>query len=63
MLIHKNILLLLLVHRVHIEFGLISFLSGGATFALAHRSYRSCGIPDGDTYIMTGGDNEDSVTR
>ena len=39
------------------------FFSGGATFALAHGSHHSCGIPDGDTIILTGGLRHKFVTR
>merc|ERR1719151_488900 len=36
---------------------------GGATFALRHSGYRACGIPDGETFILTGGDFHSFVTR
>ena len=28
---------------------------GGATFTLPHEVYDSCGIEDGDSFIVTGG--------
>ena len=33
------------------------------TFALEHGAYGACGIPDGDTIIMTGGFGHNYVTR
>ena len=31
------------------------FVTGGGTFALRHSGLMSCGIPDDDTIVMTGG--------
>ena len=31
------------------------FVAGGGTFALRHGGWASCGIPDKDTIVMTGG--------
>ena len=31
------------------------FVAGGGTFALRHSGLMSCGIPDDDTIVMTGG--------
>ena len=42
---------------------LLDYNSGGYTFALAHSGYLSCGIPDGDTYVLTGGGKHNFVTR
>ena len=40
------------------------FLSGGATFALEHSAYGACGIPDNETFVLTGGNpNGYYVTR
>ena len=33
----------------------IFFVTGGGTFALRHSGLMSCGIPDDDTIVMTGG--------
>ena len=33
------------------------------TFELEHGAYGACGIPDGDTIIMTGGFGHNYVTR
>jgi len=38
-------------------------LPGGETFTLRHSGYYACGIPDGDTIVMTGGYTHDYVTR
>ena len=39
------------------------FVAGGGTFALRHRGWWACGIPDDDTIVMTGGQNNNYVTR
>ena len=39
------------------------FVAGGGTFDLRHSGNRACGIPDGDTIVMTGGYLHDYVTR
>ena len=39
------------------------FVTGGGTFALRHSGLMSCGIPDDDTIVMTGGQNNNYVTR
>ena len=39
------------------------FVAGGGTFALRHHGYYTCGIPDEDTIVMTGGYKHDYVTR
>ena len=42
------------------------FVAGGGTFALRHRGWWACGIPDEDTIVMTGGYGfapHDYVTR
>merc|ERR1712037_783746 len=36
---------------------------GGATFALSHSGAFACGIPDGETLILTGGVTHNFVTR
>ena len=36
---------------------------GGATFSLRHSGESACGIPDGETLILTGGDGHTFVTR
>merc|ERR1712037_1035669 len=36
---------------------------GGATFALSHSGAYACGIPDGETLILTGGNRHSFVTR
>jgi len=36
---------------------------GGGTFKLRHSGWYSCGIPDGDTIVMTGGRSHSHVTR
>ena len=41
----------------------LSFPSGGATFPLKHSGENSCVIPDGETFILTGGKNHTYVTR
>ena len=33
------------------------------TFALEHGAYGACGIPDGETIIMTGGFGHNYITR
>ena len=33
----------------------IFYVTGGGTFALRHSGLMSCGIPDDDTIVMTGG--------
>ena len=40
-------------------------IKGGKTFALRHRGHgqAACGIPDGDTIVMTGGWRQHYVTR
>ena len=38
-------------------------IPGGATFALSHRGDHACGIPDGETLILTGGRTHSFVTR
>ena len=38
-------------------------IPGGATFSLRHRRIRACGIPDGETLILTGGAVHNFVTR
>jgi len=38
-------------------------LPGGATFALSHGGGQACGIPDGETLILTGGRTHSFVTR
>ena len=32
-----------------------SFFTGGAKFKLEHNGKNACGIPDGETIVMTGG--------
>ena len=39
------------------------FCQGGDKFALAHTGEGACGIPDGDTIVMTGGWFSSFVTR
>ena len=38
-------------------------IPGGATFSLRHSGANACGIPDGETLILTGGDGHNFVTR
>ena len=38
-------------------------IPGGATFSLRHSGEEACGIPDGETLILTGGDIHTFVTR
>ena len=38
------------------------FVAGGGTFELRHSGYYACGIPDGDTIVMTEG-FDSHVTR
>ena len=38
-------------------------IPGGATFSLSHSGHYACGIPDGETLILTGGNNHSFVTR
>ena len=33
----------------------IPICPGGGTFALSHSGHAACGIPDGETIVMTGG--------
>ena len=41
-----------------------SLFPGGATFTLRHSGYSSCGISDGETFVVTGGyPYHDYVTR
>ena len=40
-----------------------SFLPGGKTFDLEHNGDDACGIPDKETIVMTGGYEENHVTR
>ena len=40
-----------------------SINSDGATFALSHNGYGACGIPDGETLVLTGGLVHNYVTR
>ena len=42
---------------------LIFFCSGGTILSLSHSADRSCGIPDGETIIMIGGESHNYVTR
>ena len=42
---------------------LVNVLYTGATFALEHGGYGACGIPDGETIILTGGFGHNYVTR
>ena len=37
--------------------------TGNYKFDLAHSGYLSCGIPDGETYVLTGGGEHNFVTR
>ena len=41
----------------------IIFPPGGHTFAVEQNVERACGIPDGDTIILTGGGEHSKVTR
>ena len=41
----------------------MQLLPSDDTFALEHGAYGACGIPDGDTIIMTGGFGHNYVTR
>ena len=41
----------------------IIFPAGGHTFAVEQNVERACGIPDGDTIILTGGGDHSNVTR
>ena len=41
----------------------IIFPAGGHTFAVEQNVERACGIPDGDTIILTGGGDHNNVTR
>ena len=36
---------------------------GGTTFGLMHDVTDACGIPDGETFVLTGGYQNDHVTR
>merc|ERR1712037_618099 len=38
-------------------------MAGGATFSLRHSGRLACGIPDGETVILTGGSGHTFVTR
>ena len=38
-------------------------IPGGATFSLRHSGDLACGIPDGETLILTGGAGHNFVTR
>ena len=38
-------------------------IPGGATFSLSHSGIEACGIPDGETLILTGGRTHSFVTR
>ena len=40
-----------------------SFLPGGETFDLEHNGDDACGIPDKETIVITGGYEENHVTR
>ena len=43
---------------------ILQLCPGGGSFALSHSGYLACGIPDGETIVMTGGCCEHSfVTR
>ena len=42
---------------------LYSFSLGGGTFQLEHSGEDACGIPDGETIVMTGGNTPNYVTR
>ena len=39
------------------------YFTGSYTFDLTHSGYLSCGIPDGETYVLTGGGKHNFVTR
>ena len=39
------------------------FVAGGGTFELRHSGDLACGIPDKDTFVMTGGFRHNHVTR
>ena len=41
----------------------VFFCQGGEKFELAHTGEGACGIPDGDTIVMTGGWLSSFVTR
>ena len=38
------------------------FATGGGSFSLLHSGYEACGIPDGETIVMTGGLGHNHVT-
>ena len=51
-------------NNVKVDFLLqFSSLSGGSTFGLVHDVTDACGIPDGETFVLTGGYQHDYVTR
>ena len=41
----------------------VFLVAGGGTFELRHSGYDACGIPDGDTIVMTGGKIHNHVER
>ena len=42
---------------------LVQFCQGGRRFALNHSGNAACGIPNGETILMTGGNRHSFVTR
>ena len=45
-------------------FSFYLFSPGGVTFSLPHKTSSACGIPDGETFVMTGaGESRSYVTR
>ena len=52
-------------NNVKVDFFFFKYFSssGGSTFGLMHDVTDACGIPDGDTFVLTGGYQQDHVTR
>ena len=55
-------MLLLLLEVSNVSFQAFIF-QGGGTFDLNHHGGQACGIPDGETIVMTGGLDNSHVTR